>query len=376
MNTVTALESAQGYKDFDELVYQVRINDPALMDRVMEPDGYFQTRRTTLAETQRVITDLNAPELRDRTPEDLPTIVFAWGKCRVGSTALTNLFGIAGIPAYYNPIKTAVRHFVLEGEGEPWRVPQRSENPLIFAKNMSGPYHLIDCLVNSLQILVEAGYPPSRIELVMLDRDPYRALDSWINIWGHLIPVERLVQHYIISALNSLRIAEYASQVGIRTSHYVYEASRIPDNAVHRLFRRLGLLQLFNGNVVENWNEKGALASLDSKIIFPKLPGPLQDIRGMHASAPRYLYRERSADRIAPEYRALIEKSGVVECYLRTGFACAEELNLNMFDRTAVFTDTPVGARPGAVLDRRQRSAANRAGPEAVQHVNPPVTRQ
>src|SRR5205809_7419313 len=33
-----------GYADFDNLVRKVSNNDPALLKRVMEPDGYFQTR--------------------------------------------------------------------------------------------------------------------------------------------------------------------------------------------------------------------------------------------------------------------------------------------------------------------------------------------
>lgn len=345
--------ATEGYKDFDTIVKEVQTNDPAILQRTMEPDGHFQTRRTTLGETTRAIIDLNAEVLSKRSPEDLPTVVFGWGKCRVGSTALTNLFGIAGIPAYYNPIKTAVRHFLLDGQGEAWNVPFRSEHAVVFAKNMSGPYHLVDCTVNSLQILVESGYPPSRIELLVLERDPYRALDSWINIWGHLVPVERLVQHYVISALNAIRIKDYASKVGVRISHYIYEASRIPENTINKLFRRLGIEQLYNGNVVENWNEKGALESLQSKIIFPKLPKPLQHIEGMHASEPRYLYRERSTDRISTVHRAMIERTGVIQRYLEAASSFVEEFRLNLFDRAKVFEGTPFGTQRPAGLERR-----------------------
>lgn len=349
--------ASEGYRDFEDLVKEVRMNDPAILHRVMEADGVFQTRRTTLNDTTRAVIDLNAAVLSKRTSEDLPTIVFSWGKCRVGSTALTNLFGIAGIPAYYNPIKTAVRHFLLHGQGEAWKIPSRSEHAVVFAKNMSGPYHLVDCTVNSLQILVEAGYPASRIELLVLERDPYRALDSWINIWGHLIPVERLVQHYVISALNAIRIKDYASKVGVRVSHYIYEASRIPDNTVNKLFRRLGIEQLYNGNVVENWNEKGALESLQSKIIFPKLPGPLQHIDGMHASEPRYLYKERSTDRISPAHRSLIERTGVIERYIEAASSFVQEFNLNLFDREKIFEGTPVGIPRPAGMERRSPPA-------------------
>jgi adenylylsulfate kinase len=328
-----------GYEDFEELVKQVRNDDPSLSTRIMEPDGYFQTRRTTLNETARAVSELNAKVLSRRSADSLPTIIFAWGKCRVGSTALTNLFGIAGLLAYYNPIKTAVRHFTLNGPAEAWDVPQRDAHKFVFAKEMSGPYHLTDCVINPLQILVEAGYPTNRIELLVLDRDPCRSLDSWFNKFGDRIPQERLAQHYVLSALNGFRIKAYAAKVGIRTSHYVYEASRIPSNAISRMFRRLGMAEHYNLDVVENWNEKGALASTHSKIIFPPAPKPCTT-DGLHASETRYLYKERSADRVTPELRALIEQAGVLERYREAAVFCAAELNLSAEDRTKMLAGT------------------------------------
>jgi hypothetical protein len=307
----------------------------------MEPDGYFQTRHTTLNEVTQAITEEVAESLQGRSAQDLPTIVFAWGKCRVGSTALTNLFGIAGIPAYYNSIKTAVRHHLVGSVGDRWDIPQREEHKFIFTKNMSGPCHLVDCTVNSLQILVEAGYPVERIELLVLDRDPYKALDSWLNIWGHLIPHETLVQHYVLSALNAICIKAYAAKMGIRTSHYVYEATRIPDQTVSRIFSRLGIEQA-NG-VSTSWDEKGALESKHSKIIFPRLPEPLRHIPGMHAAETRYLYKDRrSANRIVPEHRVLIERTGVIERYREAGLYSAAELNLSMEDKARIFEGTPL----------------------------------
>lgn len=340
------ITATEGYKDFYDVLKEVQNNDPAISDRLLEPDGYFQTRRATLTEISRAVVNLNIGTLSKRNSTDLPTVVFAWGRCRVGSTALTNLFGMAGVPAYYNPVKTAVRHFVVESQGEAWDVPRRAENLFVFAKEMSGPYFLADCIVNPLQILVEAGYPTDRIELLMLDRDPYRSLDSWLNKWSHIMPEERLVQHYVLSALNGIRIKAYGEKLGIRVSHYVYEASRIPEITVQRMFERLGVGQLYNGNVVDNWNERGALASERSKIIFP--PAPKQHTTaGLHASESRYRYKERSSERVSPQYRALIENTGVLKHYLQAAVACVQQLRLNFFEQTKVFEGTPVVAAQG-----------------------------
>ncbi len=341
--------SSAPYPDFDELVTQVRNDDSNLMNRVLEPDGYFQTRATTLNEITRVVTELNKKSLAKRSTDDLPTIIMAWGKCRVGSTALTNLFGIAGIPAYYNPIKTAIRHFVLDGPAESWEFPQRSEKEFLFAKEMSGPYHLADCTVNPLQILVEAGYPISRIELLMLDRDPYQSLDSWLNKWGRLILPERLAQHYVLSALNGNRISTYAKKVGVRVSHYIYEASRLPKAAISKMFGRLGIEHRFHNGVVENWDEKGMLDSENSKIIFPPLPKPCI-IPGLHASEKSYMYKRRNTDRVSDEYKIMIEKSGVLDRYRETALAFAEELKMNTEDCEKIFEGTPATSQRAKLL--------------------------
>jgi hypothetical protein len=87
----------------------------------------------------------------------------------VDSTALTNLFGIAGVPAYYQPVKTVVRYELLGGRGNPWELP---EAEVVFAKEMTGPCVYCEALFNPIRCLVEAGYPPAQLHLIVLERDP------------------------------------------------------------------------------------------------------------------------------------------------------------------------------------------------------------
>ena len=88
----------------------VRRNHPSLDTMVLATDGKFQTRPAALDELMWEVRDCLGEAYRNWKPEDFPTLYCAWGRCRVGSTALTNLFGVAGMPSYFQPVKVVLRH--------------------------------------------------------------------------------------------------------------------------------------------------------------------------------------------------------------------------------------------------------------------------
>ena len=55
-------------------------------------------------------------------------LYFAWGKARVGSTALNNLFGMAGMPSYYQPLKAILRDALVGSALTPWIVPSATDS--------------------------------------------------------------------------------------------------------------------------------------------------------------------------------------------------------------------------------------------------------
>jgi hypothetical protein len=327
------------YGDFDDLVRQVRENDCALGTRELRPDGRYQSRTTTMKQVIDEVIQAMAAGLRGRSLADLPRVIVGWGKCRVGSTALTNLFGIAGAPSYYMPVKTAMRHRLLEGQAAPWAVTHAAKSPFVFAKEMAGPYLLIECLFNPLEVLVKAGYPASLIDLVVLERDPARSLDSWLNKWTERVGADKLLQHYVLATLNAGRIRAYAAAHGIRTTHFVYEASRLPMLTVGRLFDRLGIGEFFSAHVVDDWAEKGALSSDKSLIIYPEEPAPYV-VPGLHASEQRYQYKERATSLVSAEHVAFLGKHRIADCFMHAALACADELGLDADARSRLFAGT------------------------------------
>ena len=181
----------------------VRRQHPSLDTMLLEPDGKYQTRAVALDTLMHEARDCIAAGFRDRAAEDFPMLYCAWGKCRVGSTALTNLFGVAGVPAHFQPVKVILRHALVGSASAPWMIPHTGDQPHIFAKEMAGPYVLAESLFQPLQPLIEAGYPADRLHFIMLDRDPASSLVSWLEKWSDRIPESRLIHNYVIATLNS-----------------------------------------------------------------------------------------------------------------------------------------------------------------------------
>ena len=304
----------------------VRRDDPAIARLATTPDGKYQTRPIALDALTRAMTECLAVGFRGLAANDFPTLYCAAGKCRVGSTALTNLFGVAGLPSYYQPVKTIARHHLVGSIPASWILPRPDVEPHLFCKEMAGPYVLGECLFIPLQPLIEAGYPPDKLHLIVLDRDPASSLASWLSKWSDRVPPEHLLRNYVVAALNMIRVARYARATGIPVSHYVYEASKEPVHAVRALFERLGLLRRFRATAVTDWKEMGALESEHARVIYPKEP-PVYVVPGLHSSDTTYRYRVRGSA-LTDAQQALLAETGVAEAYRVSARACIADLGL------------------------------------------------
>lgn len=319
------LPTAKSVKELERLAERVRGADPTLDALALAPEGRFQTRAVALDALMSEVTECLARGFQGLAEDDFPTVFCAWGKCRVGSTALTNLFGVAELPSYYQPVKTVARHRLTDGDGDPWRLPSPDAAPHLFCKEMAGPYLLAECLYIPLKPLIEAGYPPSKLHLVVLDRDPARSLASWLNKWPDRVPEDRLLAHYVIAALNALRVTGYARRHGVPITHYVYEASKDAVPSMAALFQRLGLAHRFTPEVVTDWKEMGQLESKDARVIYPREP-EVYHMTGLHSSDTAYRYRERSTGSLAGAALELLARTGVNDVYREHVAHCIRDL--------------------------------------------------
>jgi len=247
----------------------------------------------------------------------------------VGSTALTNLFGVAGLPAYYQPVKAIARQVLMGQDGAPWTVPSRRLHPAIFAKETAGPYSLAECLYMPLQALIEAGYPADKLQLIMLDRSPADSLASWIDKLSGRLSVARLERHHILASLNGIRVEAQARAAGVPITHYVYEASRDPIRAAQILFQRLGLGGRFTAAAVTDWQGMGNLESAECRVIYPVEPD-IFDVPGLHGADTAYGYRDRRKSAPTEAQTALMAEFGLDSLYRASVTACSAELGYDL----------------------------------------------
>jgi hypothetical protein len=305
----------------------VALSAQELYELPLYPDGPCQSRSVTLREFTAEVVERLASGFAQRAPHSFPHLVCISGKCRTGSTALTNLFGIAGVPAYYQPVKTILRHRLLGGGGEAWELPEAALEPVVAAKEMTGPYTLAECLFNPLECLLEAGYPRERLHLLALDRDPYESLTSWLLKWSDRLPRDVLLRNFVLASVNARRLRDYAVEQQIDALTYVYALTRWPQEAVAALFRRLQIDERFHPGVVDDWGARGALESERSQVIFPDEP-EVYRVVGLHSSETSYRFKARDTTTLTPNDRSLIEDAALVESYQRSVERCCIDLPL------------------------------------------------
>lgn len=322
----------------ERLADLVRRQHPSLDTMLLQPAGQFQTRTVALDTLMREVTDCLAGSFRHRHAGDFPMLYCAWGKCRVGSTPLTNLFGVTGMPSYYQPLKASLRDALAGRLLTPWIVPSAIDQPHIFSKETAGPYVLAESLAIPLRPLIEAGYPPDRLHAIILDRTPACSLASWLAKWPDRAPESALLQHYVIAALNALRVESYARRHGIAVTHYVYEASKEAVSSVRVLFDRLGLASRFTEDAVTDWRETGQLQSENSRIIFPNEP-EFYTAPGVHGSDTAYRYHARGTGWLSETHLSLLERCGVNDVYRASVEACVHDLGLNAAAAERLFGD-------------------------------------
>lgn len=311
----------------ERIADQIRQQHSSLDTMPLSPVGEFQTRTVTLETLMREVTECLAENFRHRPAQDFPMLYFACGKARVGSTALSNLFGMTGMPSYYQPLKAILRDALVGQPLTPWVVPSASDAPDIFSKETIGPYVLAESLFNPLQLLIEAGYPRHRLHLIALEREPASALASWLDKLISRAPETTLLQHYVIAALSAARITDYARREGVAVTHYVYEVSKEATSSVRVLFDRLGLSSSFTEKVVTSWREPGQVQANNARVIFPS-EATIYKVPNLHTSDSAYRYQRRATASLSEAQLDILERCGVNDAYRASVAACVRDLGL------------------------------------------------
>lgn len=305
---------------------------PDLIDIPLLADGRYQTSEVTIRAVSSYVSEVLRKGFAHVT--DFPLLIVGWGRCRVGSTAITNLFGMAGVAAYYQPVKTIARFRLVGQEGSPWHLP--AGTPVLFAKEMAGPYVPYEALFNPLHCLLAAGWPADRLRLLVLDRTPLASLDSWMGKWQAKIGRQRVIENFVLSTANYERMRAFAQREGVALTHFPYEASRAPEETVRWLFERLGIGDRFGDRVLTGWGASGDLNSADAKIVYPVEPEPYV-VPGLHGNLDAYRYQPREISQLTEAEAAVADDEMIASSYRASVDGFCRELRVSAEWRQKLF---------------------------------------
>lgn len=277
---------------------------------LVERDGAYVTTELSREELTQRVARILRDDVHVITPER-PRIILATGRCRVGSTALANVFGLSGAASFYQPIKTIMRHVI---QDKPFRQPLRfdSEAGVVFFKETFGPYVDIECTFDPLEALLRSGYPPELISVVGLERRPALSYDSWLENWGSVVERGQLLRNFLAASRQNRRVQETARAAGVAYAPFHYEW--IVDRA--QAFRYLEQTQRLGDGFLQPatkaWGDRGDLWSENSAIRhFEEAEVFLT--KDPHIKLDGYIFQMRELQHATPDEIAAIAALGLPE---------------------------------------------------------------
>ena len=125
----------------------------------------------------------------------------------------------------------------MQNEETRWDFPQ--SNQRLYLKETLGPYTKIEALFNPLDVLLRAGYPPKKLRLFIVGREPLQTWASWLSWWQPVTNVDIFINAY----LTTEKIRLQAIQDGFEVGSFIYEANRDfgVKTAIQHLLEYLGI---------------------------------------------------------------------------------------------------------------------------------------
>ena len=263
-------------------------SEAAALPPFLEPDSKrrFQRRRLDPVKLHEHLVE----EVQARFGSSRPRLILCCGKCRVGSTPLANVFGHSGLPTFYQPIKTLLRHLLVDQACPHWTL--ETEEPVVFIKETFGPYVDAECSFDPLKVLLDAGFRENDITLLLIERDPMTTLASWWHCWQDRIESDVFLDRFFAASSNVHRLAGLADRTGIPVEFYLHEESKTPEIAMPNLFERLGLGQRFSPSVMQGWTRGDSLTGSNTAVTFFRQPSDYC-IEEIHLDLDEYRFVRR-----------------------------------------------------------------------------------
>lgn len=245
------------------------------MRRFIKTSGVWLTERFLAQDDPARVGRISAETLESRvivpTPQRCPPLVIIAGPCRSGTTALLRVIAYSGHHSYFQPFKRLVRRLTL-GTDACLEIPS-GHNPIVI-KETFGPFIPEEVELDPVSILLDCGYPRSKINVIAMLRSPERVYRSWKQSFERDDSPFGEVKAEIFSRsyCRAKELYEAAGKNNIAATAYVPDA--LCDLDAHpiiaRLFERVGLR--FSPEAID-WSGKPPFGSPGSNIIREREPG-------------------------------------------------------------------------------------------------------
>jgi hypothetical protein len=158
--------------------------------------------------------------------------------CRSGGTALLTEFARRGLDAYFQPMKTCLRHGLL---GAAQRTRLQSDRGVAVVKEAFGPYFRSEAAYNPIAELRRAGLSCSQLVLLSAYRDPERIAASWQTWFAPRAPsgaIDWAIFRRAAAQVEMLR--RYCGELGIQQFDVICDGDkRTQDATLERLLTLL-----------------------------------------------------------------------------------------------------------------------------------------
>lgn len=259
---------------------------------------------------------------------EAPNIILSVSPCRSGSSVLVRVFGAAGVLSYYQQLKAMLR-WKMQGEDVCWKVPSLPHTN-IFLKETLGPYTETEALFNPMNILLDAGYPPEKLRILILGRHPLNTWASWDKWWNGATSID----NFIKANITTEKVREQAEREGISVTTVVYEALKYydADTVVKRMFGRFGIP--YSPIAVDGWQTLPEFGTPGSHIHYREIP-PIFNVPGILdsvRSADKLIYSSIDNDVTDFDENTVlqIQEAGLTEIYEKWKRECETHLRINV----------------------------------------------
>jgi hypothetical protein len=225
----------------------------------------------------------------------MPNVILAISPCRCASTVFMRVFGYAGIPAHFQPLKRIYRWDIL-GRDEIWKIPPRPDGPVFFQETI-GPHTPLEASFDPLSILFRAGYPTEKIHDLLMGRDPVSVWSSWKDWWEGSTSVALFNQTF--RTAETIRLQEL--QKGIKITTFLYEALRENETGmvIQSLFQALGVE--YTPQAIRGWHQLPGFGQEGSNVFWYDGP-PVNHQWGVTLPNQGGLFHERVKQSDGLEY--------------------------------------------------------------------------